>query len=63
VSLIEGLVARIKSEYREDLTVIGTGGVSSLFQGATKAIDHFDPDITIGGLLQVVARNPKPQAQ
>ncbi len=33
VALIEGLVARIKAEYAEPLTVIGTGGVASLFQG------------------------------
>ena len=24
-----------------------TGGVASLFHGATAAIDHFDPDLTI----------------
>lgn len=58
VSLIEGLVARLKREYREPLTVIGTGGVASLFHGATKAIDHFDPDLTIRGLLEVFKRNP-----
>ena len=58
VSLIEGLVARLKREYREPLTIIGTGGVASLFHGATKAIDHFDPDLTIRGLLEVFKRNP-----
>jgi type III pantothenate kinase len=59
VSLIEGLVARVKAEYRAPLTVIGTGGVSSLFQGATEAIDRFDPDLTIHGLLEIVRRNPR----
>jgi type III pantothenate kinase len=58
VSLIEGLVARIKSEYPGLLTVIGTGGVASLFEGATSAIDHFDHDLTILGLLEIVRRNP-----
>ncbi len=58
VSLIEGLVARIKSEYPGPLTVIGTGGVASLFEGATVAIDHFDHDLTILGLLEIVRRNP-----
>jgi type III pantothenate kinase len=37
--------------------VIGTGGVASLFHGATAAIDHFDPDLTIRGLLEVYRRN------
>ncbi|HXV01227.1 MAG TPA: type III pantothenate kinase, partial [Caulobacteraceae bacterium] len=58
VSLIEGLVGRLKTEYPHPLTVIGTGGVASLFHGATKAIDHFDPDLTIHGLLEIVRRNP-----
>ena len=39
------------------MTVIGTGGVASLFEGATTAIDHFDPDLTIRGLLEIHRRN------
>ena len=58
VSLIEGLIVRLKGEYGQPLTVIGTGGVASLFHGATEAIDHFDPDLTIHGLLEIVKRNP-----
>jgi type III pantothenate kinase len=58
VCLIEGLIARIKAEYAAPLTVIGTGGVASLFEGATKAIDRFDHDLTILGLLEIARRNP-----
>lgn len=57
ISLIEGLVARIKAEYGRPMKVIGTGGVASLFQGATDSIDDFDPDITVRGLLEVWRRN------
>lgn len=57
VSLIEGLVERIKSEFGRPMTVIGTGGVASLFHGATDFIDIFDPDINIRGLLEVYRRN------
>jgi type III pantothenate kinase len=57
VSLIEGLVTRIKAEYGRPMTVVGTGGVASLFQGATDLIDDFDPDITVRGLLEVWRRN------
>lgn len=57
VSLIEGLVARIKAEYGQPMTVIGTGGVASLFEGATGSIDHFDPDLTIRGMLEIWRRN------
>ena len=57
VSMIEGLVARIKAEWGKPLTVIGTGGVASLFEGATAAIDNFDHDLTIRGLLEIHRRN------
>jgi type III pantothenate kinase len=57
VALIEGLIARIKSERGEPLTVVATGGVASLFHGATLAIDRFDPDLTIRGLLEIYRRN------
>lgn len=57
ISLIEGLVARIKGEWGRPMTVIGTGGVASLFEGATDSIDHFDPDLTIRGLLEIWRRN------
>lgn len=57
VALIEGLVARIKAEWDAPMTVIGTGGVASLFEGATQSIDRFDPDLTIRGLLEIWRRN------
>jgi len=57
VSLIEGLVDRIKTEWGGPMTVIGTGGVASLFEGATDSIDHFDSDLTIRGLLAIWRRN------
>jgi type III pantothenate kinase len=57
VSLIEGLITRIKAEYGRPMTVVGTGGVASLFHGATDLIDDFDPDITVRGLLEVWRRN------
>ena len=57
VALIEGLVDRIKTEWARPMTVIGTGGVASLFEGATKSIDRFDPDLTIRGLLEIWRRN------
>ncbi len=57
VSLIEGMVARIKAEWGAPMTVVGTGGVASLFEGATNSIDRFDPDLTIRGLLEIWRRN------
>jgi len=57
VSLIEGMVARIKAEWGAPMTVVGTGGVASLFEGATQSIDRFDPALTIRGLLEIWRRN------
>jgi type III pantothenate kinase len=57
ISLIEGLIARIKAEYHMPMKVIATGGVASLFEGSTAAIDMFDPDLTLRGLLEIVRRN------
>jgi type III pantothenate kinase len=57
VALIEGMIARIKAERNESMSVVATGGVASLFRGATPAIDHFDPDLTIRGLLEIYRRN------
>ena len=63
ISLIEGLVARIKAERAEPMTVVATGGVASLFEGATDSIDHFDSDLTIRGLLEIHRRNTHLETQ
>ena len=56
VALIDGLIDRICREHGGPMTVVATGGVSSLFQGATTRIDHFDPDLTIRGLTEIARR-------
>ena len=67
VSLIDGLVTRMKAEYLSEhggsMLVIGTGGVASLFEGASEAIDRFDPDLTLTGLLEIHRRNPQTQRE
>lgn len=57
VGLIEGLVARIKSEVGRPMTVIGTGGLATLFNRHTAAIDMVDGDLTIRGMALIHARN------
>jgi type III pantothenate kinase len=57
IGLIEGLVARIRTEYGKPMTVIGTGGLANLFFRQTGAIEHLDPDLTIRGLVRIHARN------
>jgi len=57
ICLIEGLIDRVKQEYAKPLKVVATGGVASLFDGATDKIDVFDPDVTSRGLLEIYHRN------
>lgn len=57
IALIEGLITRIRAEWGKPMTVVATGGVASLFHGATAAIDHFDSDLTIRGMLEIHRRN------
>ncbi len=59
LDLIDGLIRRIKAEYTEPMTVIGTGGVASLFEGESEEIDIYDPDVTIRGLIEIYRRNKK----
>ena len=53
IGLIDGLVKQIKAEDGRDFTVIGTGGVASLFEGASQTIDHYDSQLTVDGLLEI----------
>ncbi len=57
VALIEGLIDRIRAEYGATMQAIATGGVASLFEGATTKIDAFDPELTLRGLLEITRRN------
>jgi type III pantothenate kinase len=57
VGLVEGLVARIKSEFGAPMRVISTGGLAPLFEGATPAIETNDADLTLTGLRLVYDRN------
>lgn len=59
ISLIEGLVTRIKAEYDAPMTVIATGGLAPLFHAATEVLEHVDPDITMCGLLEIHRRSRK----
>ena len=53
LSLIEGLVARLKKEHPDQdqkVHILGTGGLISLMAPHTAVIDHIDPWLTLTGL-------------
>lgn len=57
VSLIEGLVERIRAEFGEPMKVIATGGLAPTFADATRVIETVDPDLTMRGLYEIFRRN------
>ncbi len=57
ISLIDGLIDKIRAEDGRKFTVIGTGGVASLFEGASKRIEIYDVQLTINGLHEIWQRN------
>ena len=50
VSMIEGLVTRMKAEIGRPVTVVATGGLATLFDQHTDTFDAIEPDLTIQGL-------------
>jgi type III pantothenate kinase len=49
-SLVSGLIAKIKSEINEPLSVIATGGLSAVLSDISEEFDHIDIDLTLRGL-------------
>jgi len=57
IGMIEGLTQRMKDEFGEEMTVIATGGLATLFAASTDVIQHSDGDLTLRGLLAIYKRN------
>lgn len=59
LSLIEGLVARLKAEHpdrAQKIHILGTGGLIDLMAPHTAVIDHIDPWLTLTGLRVIHER-------
>jgi type III pantothenate kinase len=56
VAMMEGLIARLRSEVGGKVTVIGTGGLATLFDNRTDVFDAVEPDLTIQGLSLLYER-------
>lgn len=59
IGLIEGMVARMETEFGSALEVVATGGLSPLFAAGTSVIKHVDADLTIRGLKAIYTLNSK----
>ncbi len=56
VSMMEGLIERMKTEIGKPLAVIATGGLATLFQEQAQLFDRIEPDLTLNGLAQLYAQ-------
>jgi type III pantothenate kinase len=53
IGLVEGVCARIRAERAREMTVVGTGGLSTLFAQGTDVLQKIDTDLTIHGLVLI----------
>lgn len=59
VGLIEGLLSRITHELGQSPSLIATGGLGKLFAEYVPAIEVWDPELTLRGLLLIYNKNRK----
>ena len=57
VGMIEGLIARLRTEQGADLQAIATGGLASLFAPHLPMIASVDPNLTLRGLVAIYNLN------
>lgn len=57
VGLIEGIVARMRTELGGEVKVIATGGLAEIIAEETSAIDALEPDLTLLGLQMMHCLN------
>lgn len=59
IGLIEGICKQIRAERDRPMKVIGTGGLSTLFEQGTEIFDVIDTQVTLKGLVLIDALNRK----
>jgi type III pantothenate kinase len=57
VSMIEGLMGRMKAEIDKPVKTIATGGLAGIFEEHRHLFDVIDPNLTLRGLSLLVDRN------
>jgi type III pantothenate kinase len=61
VGLVKEICARIKGERARDMTIIGTGGLASLFGATDVLFDRIEDDLTMHGLTVIHKFNKETQ--
>ena len=60
LSLVEGVVTRMRAELGGRAAVVATGGLAQLLLTESTAVDHVDPLLTLTGLRIIFERNQSP---
>ena len=56
-ALVDGLVSRLATEMKQEVSVIATGGLSGVIAQEAASIDIVDQDLTLDGLRLIHQRN------
>lgn len=59
LSLVDGIVQRMKKELSEPIQVLATGGFATLIARRSKEIEHVDEFLTLAGLRLIYEKNKK----
>ena len=59
VSLLEGVITKIKKENNGDMKVIATGGLAQVINKEVKIFDCLEPNLTLLGLKNIYNMNRK----
>ena len=59
VAMVEGLIARMKSEVGRPVKIVATGGLAILFQKHIALFDAVDPDLALKGLALLWQRRAR----
>lgn len=59
VSMVEGMIARMKAEIAQPMIIIATGGLAPLFARHINLFDHIEPDLTLIGLSKLYQNRDK----
>ncbi len=57
VSMLDGMVKRIKEDFGQEMRVVATGGLSEIFAASTETIEEIDRGLTLDGLVEIFKRN------